>query len=274
MLSSKLLSCPFSVPRTQHEDMRCDSSCISISRRAREPRPHRVSFRRSALGSKNVHFYLSSSRCCCYLRTKHTETATVANFSWINSWEKKCNFEADLPTKYRLFLDLDEAHTMSTKWESEQKRISSPPQAAHTTYSTHQNCPRSFKKCVCGSLPQGFDSPGLGSSKASSFPKAPWVILRYVQGSKATAQKKRKKRKKSAPSLFGFVTHVQHQVLGWCRSKKWGFLSEALWRYTTRFPAHVYAWCIIYQWLITANHSRLVQNAAGNPEACLAQYGW
>lgn len=152
-------------------------------------------------------------------------------------------------------------------------RISSPPQAAHTTYSTHQNCPRSFKKCVCGSLPQGFDSPGLGSSKASSFPKAPWVILRYVQGSKATAQKKREKRKKSAPSLFGFVTHVQHQVLGWCRNKKWGFLSEALRRYTTRFPAHVYAWCIIYQWPITANHSRLVQKAAGNPEACLAQYG-
>lgn len=25
MLSSKLLSCPFSVPRTQQEDMRCDS---------------------------------------------------------------------------------------------------------------------------------------------------------------------------------------------------------------------------------------------------------
>lgn len=126
MLSSKLLSCPFRVPRTQHEDMqcedmRCDSSYISVSRRAREPRPHRVSFRGSASGSKNVHFYLSNSRCCCYLRTKHTETATVVNFSWINSWEKKCNFEADLPMKHKLFLDLDEAHTMSKKWESEQK---------------------------------------------------------------------------------------------------------------------------------------------------------
>lgn len=74
-------------------------------------------------------------------------------------------------------------------------RISSPPQVTHTTYSTHQNCPRSFKKCVCGSLPQGFDSPGLGCSKASSFPKAPWGILRYVQGSKATAQKKGKREK-------------------------------------------------------------------------------
>lgn len=44
--------------------------------------------------------------------------------------------------------------------------------------------------------PPGFDSPGLASSKASSFPKAPWMILRYVQGSKATTQKKRNKRKK------------------------------------------------------------------------------
>lgn len=122
MLSSKLLSCPFSVPRTQQEDMRCDSFCISISRRAHEPRPHRVSFRGSASGSKNVHFYLSSSRCCRYLRTKHTETATVVNFSWIISWKKKCNFEADLPTKYKLFLDLDKAHTMSKKWESEKRQ--------------------------------------------------------------------------------------------------------------------------------------------------------
>lgn len=50
--------------------------------------------------------------------------------------------------------------------------------------------------------PPGFDSPGLGSSKVSSFPKAPWVILRYVQGSKATTQKKKGTREKSQLLAF------------------------------------------------------------------------
>lgn len=95
----------------------------------------------------------------------------------------------------QLFLDLEGAHEMSKKWGSESKdKISFV-----TSYIQHvihsSELPRELQEmCVCQApFPRNTDCPGLGHSKAPSFSKAPQLVRKHGQGSKATALRKKKK---------------------------------------------------------------------------------
>lgn len=93
---------------------------------------------------------------------------------------------------------------MSKKWESEQKTEFLLLHKLHIPLTPLIRTTQGVLKNVCAApSPRVLIPLVWGVSKASSFPKAPWVSLRYVQGSKATAQKKKKvKREKSQLLAF------------------------------------------------------------------------